>query len=70
MRIKPLKGETHERHHLKTVERRREEEVAERLGKPASDTVVGGVGPVGETRETGEPRRATGADVDSLPLMR
>jgi len=56
--------------YVKIVGRRREEEVAERLGKPVSGTVTGGVGPVGETRETGIPSRATGADVDSLPLMR
>jgi len=52
------------------VGRWREEEVAERLEKPVSGTVVGGVGPAGETRETGGPSRATGADVDSLLFMR
>jgi hypothetical protein len=40
---------------------RREEEAAERLGKPASGTVVGGMGPADEPPgTTGELDRATG----------
>jgi len=38
--------------HLKMVGRRREEQVAERLRKPVSGTVVGGVGPAGGTWAT------------------
>jgi hypothetical protein len=67
-RIKPLKGEPQECH---PPERWRDGEertkVAERSRKPASGTVVGGVGPAGgHPGTTGEPSRATGADVDSL----
>jgi len=46
---------------LKMAGRRREEEAAERLRKPASGTVVGSMGAVGGT-QSGQPWR----DVDSL----
>lgn len=53
---------------LKMAGRLGEEETAERLGKPESGTVAGGVGPVGRARgakSQREPDRATGKDVDS-----
>jgi hypothetical protein len=53
--------------HLKMVGRRGEEEVAERLRKPVSDTVVGRVGPAGRNPgKTGEPTGQPDRDVDSL----
>lgn len=51
---------------LKMAGRRGEEEVAERLRKPASDTEAGGMGTVGSPRATGGAGRATGWIVDSL----
>jgi len=45
---------------LKMAGGRREEEAAERLGKPASGTVVGDLGVASATRATGELDRATG----------
>ena len=67
-RIKPLKGEPHERHPPETWwEGEERNKVAERSRKPVSGTVVGGVGPAGGVpAKAGEPSRATGADVDSL----
>jgi len=43
--------------------RRREEEVAERLRKPASDTVAGGLGPADDSGQLEGHREV---DVDSL----
>jgi hypothetical protein len=53
---------------LKTAGRRREEEVAERLGKPVGDTEAGGLGTVGNLSGNRQVHRKV--DVDSLPLMR
>jgi hypothetical protein len=47
--MKPLKGNPTSVTGLKMVGRWAEEEAAERLGKPASGTVAGGMGPAGET---------------------
>jgi hypothetical protein len=52
--------------HLKMVGRRGEEEVAARLGKPVSDTVVGGLGAVG--RNPGKTGAPTGQPVGTWTL--
>jgi len=51
---------------LKMAGRWREEEVAERLGKPASDTEAGGMGTAGSPWATRGASWATGWIVDSL----